>query len=354
MLIYKTILRLRHRAYDSGRKKSSRAAVPTLCVGNVTVGGTGKTPFTEMLLRFLTASHSEARLAVLSRGYKRKTKGFMEVDAVGTAEQYGDEPLQIARKFPTVKVAVDANRVEGCEKLKDYDLIVLDDAFQHRKLRPDFSIVLVDWSRPVFDDGLLPFGSLRDLPERIFAADLIAVSKCPVNLTDKEKSDFAHKLRLKSYNPDDCTAQTPDGKHIPVIFTHIEYENPVSVFPGGDHRYAYADNLILITGVARGGVLAKHLSESYRIVKTFDFPDHHAFSSRDLARIESAAKHFPTAALATTEKDAQRFLSLASVPERLKQRLLAVPIKMVTDSEKERSLLLELTGRLFDRSEDIQ
>lgn len=354
MLIYKTILRLRHRAYDSGRKKSSRAAVPTLCVGNVTVGGTGKTPFTEMLLRLLAESHPEERLAVLSRGYKRKTKGFMEVDSAGTAGQYGDEPLQIARKFPSVKVAVDANRVEGCENLKDYDLIVLDDAFQHRRLRPDFSIVLVDWSRPVFDDRLLPFGGLRDLPERIFAADLIAVSKCPVNLTDEEKSDFAHKLRLKSYNPDDCTALTPDGRRIPVIFTHIEYEKPVSVFPGGDHRYAYADNLILITGVARGGVLARHLSESYRIVRTFDFPDHHAFTSRDLARIESAAKRFPTAALATTEKDAQRFISLASVPERLKQRLLAVPIKMVTDCEKERSLLLELTGKLFDRSEDIQ
>lgn len=354
MLIYKTILRLRHRAYDSGRKKSSRAAVPTLCVGNVTVGGTGKTPFTEMLLRLLTASRPEAKLAVLSRGYKRKTKGFMEVDAAGTAEQYGDEPLQIARKFPSVKVAVDANRVEGCEKLGGCDLIVLDDAFQHRRLRPDLSIVLVDWSRPVFDDSLLPFGGLRDLPERIFTADVIAVSKCPVDLTDEEKSEFAHKLRLESYDPDDCTVQTPGGKRIPLIFTHIEYEKPVSVFPGGDHRYAYADNLILITGVARGGVLAKHLSESYRIVRTFDFPDHHAFTSRDLARIESAAKHFPTAALATTEKDAQRFLSPVSVPERLKQRLLAVPIKMVTDCEKERSLLLELTGRLFDRSENVQ
>lgn len=354
MLIYKTILRLRHRAYDSGRKKSERAAVPTLCVGNVTVGGTGKTPFTEMLLRLLAASRPEAKIAVLSRGYKRKTKGFMEVDAAGTAEQYGDEPLQIARKFPSVKVAVDANRVEGCEKLKDYDLIVLDDAFQHRRLRADLSIVLVDWSRPVFDDGLLPFGSLRDLPERMFDADVIAVSKCPLALTGEEKSAFAHKLRLESYNPSDCTARTPMGKYIQLIFTHIEYEEPVSVFPGGDHRYAYADNLILITGVARGGVLAKHLSENYRIVKTFDFPDHHPFSTRDVARIVGAAKNFPTAAIATTEKDAQRFLSLASVPEKLKQRLLAVPIKMVTDCEKERSLLLELTGKLFGGSENIQ
>ena len=198
---YWLTLKVRHMMYDCGLRKVTSPEVPSICVGNITVGGTGKTPHTEMILRTLL-SDSEwglRNIAVLSRGYKRKIKGFQQVVADGTAKEYGDEPMQIKSKFPTVTVAVDKSRKEGCTLLchpelvqtarkarkcrfKDFpksDLIILDDAFQHRAIKPKVNIVLVDYNRPIFKDHLMPLGRLRDLPERIAAADIIMVSKCP-------------------------------------------------------------------------------------------------------------------------------------------------------------------------------
>ena len=154
-MIYRLILALRHLAFDKGWKKTYKAEVPTICVGNITVGGTGKTPHTEMILRELMASDRWGfrNIAVLSRGYKRKSKGFQIVERDSSARFAGDEPLQIARKFPSVKVAVDKNRVKGCEKLAadGTEIIVLDDAFQYRRLSASLNIVLVDFNRPILD-----------------------------------------------------------------------------------------------------------------------------------------------------------------------------------------------------------
>ena len=181
-MLYGLWLRIRHIAYNKGWKKSFRASTPTICVGNVTVGGTGKTPHVEMLLRRLGVSDKWAfrPLAVLSRGYKRKSRGFQIVQPDSSASFAGDEPLQIARKFPGVTVAVDKDRVEGCKKLQGADLIILDDAFQYRRLIPGLSIVLMDYNRPVYEDKLLPWGRLRDLPSRMQEADIVIVTKCPV------------------------------------------------------------------------------------------------------------------------------------------------------------------------------
>ena len=216
---YWLTLKIRHFMYDHGMKKVHTADVPTICVGNVTVGGTGKTPHTEMIIRTLTqdVDWGARNIAVLSRGYKRRTKGFQQVVADGTAKEYGDEPLQIKRKFPFITVAVDKSRKEGCdflchpEKLltskkarkcrhKDFpkaDLIILDDAFQHRSLKPTVSILLVDYNRPVFKDHLMPLGKLRDLPERIQAADIIIVSKCPTYLDAWERSKWTEALGIR-------------------------------------------------------------------------------------------------------------------------------------------------------------
>ena len=201
---YYISLSARHWMYDHGWKKSAPADVPTICVGNVTVGGTGKTPHAEMILRTLLQSDRWAysNIAVLSRGYKRKSKGFQKVDREGSAELFGDEPLQIAKKFPVVTVADDADRIEGCRFLthpeelqtskkarrcKDRDIpkadiILLDDAFQYRKLRATVNVVLVDYNRPVHKDALLPLGRLRDIPSRLKAADILIVTKCPAYL----------------------------------------------------------------------------------------------------------------------------------------------------------------------------
>jgi len=335
---------MRHRAYDKGRKVAARAEVPTICVGNVTVGGTGKTPHTEMILRLLLEADPKRKLAVLSRGYKRKTKGYLEVDTTGSAAQFGDEPLQIARKFPQVKVAVDKDRVEGCKNLADRDAIVLDDAFQYKKLKADLDIVLVDYNRPVFQDKMLPFGNLRDLPERIFKADIIIVSKCPAFLSEEEKLQIVNDLHMTDYA--DHSAVTPEGKRIPVLFTHVIYKEPKMVFENGNHRFTYADRVVVISGIANNNSLRQYLSGTYRVEKLFAFPDHHEFTRKDIEAFNEAIAQFPTAGFAATEKDCQRLIGNGLLSDAVKERLFTVPIEAVFLDEQERKLF-------FARIEDL-
>jgi len=340
---YWLTLKIRHFMYDHGMKKVHTADVPTICVGNVTVGGTGKTPHTEMIIRTLTqdVDWGARNIAVLSRGYKRRTKGFQQVVADGTAKEYGDEPLQIKRKFPFITVAVDKSRKEGCdflchpEKLqtskkarkcrhKDFpkaDLIILDDAFQHRSLKPTVSILLVDYNRPVFKDHLMPLGKLRDLPERIQAADIIIVSKCPTYLDAWERSKWPEALGIRK------------NQHI--FFTTIGYDNSQAVFPEGDPRYIYTQRLILFSGIANDTPLRNYLSSKYKIVRHFDFPDHHKFSRADIGTISSAANAFPTSVVMTTEKDCQRIRDCKNISDNLKQRMFYAPIKVNFFSDQE-------------------
>ena len=242
---YYLTLKIRHALYDKGIRKVHTPDVPTVCVGNITAGGTGKTPHTEMILRSLLRSDDWGmrEIAVLSRGYKRRSKGFQQVDRRGTADFCGDEPLQIKKKFPGVTVAVDKDRIEGCrflthpeelqtskkarrcenKDMRPADVIVLDDAFQFRALKASFNIVLVDWNRPIYKDKLLPFGRLRDLPERLFKADVVIVTKCPVYLEDWERADWLKPLGIKNFNPETCEGETKKGKKITVLFTSINY-----------------------------------------------------------------------------------------------------------------------------------
>ena len=314
-MLYGTLLAIRHFFYDKGWKKSQEASVPTVCIGNITVGGTGKTPHTEMVLRRLLKSDDWAysNLAVLSRGYKRKSKGFQLVPRDGTALLYGDEPLQIAKKFPSVTVAVDKNRIRGCEQLKDAHLIVLDDAFQYRKLRASLNIVLVDYNRPVHKDSLLPWGRLRDLKSRMKAADIVIVTKCPAYLDDWERSQWVKYLRL-----------TPEQK---LFFTTFTYGAMEPVFPEGDARYTYSKRLVLFTGIANDAPLRSFLSDTYKIVRRIGFPDHHKYTRADIGTLSSAVKEFPTACLVTTEKDAQRIVDAKKVPDALRLRMFHIPVE---------------------------
>ena len=359
-MIYRMVLGFRHFFFDKGWKKSYKAEVPTVCVGNITVGGTGKTPHTEMILRLLLQSDEWAysNIAVLSRGYKRKSKGFQKVGRDGTALSFGDEPLQIAKKFPSVTVAVDKDRVEGCHFLthpeelqtskkargcldKDIpkaDIIVLDDAFQYRRLRSDVNIVLVDYSRPVQKDKLLPWGRLRDLPSRLKAADIIIVTKCPTFLDEWEKGKWAKQLGVNDYSVATCTGTRKKGKVQTVLFSTIGYEPMVPVFPEeADSRFTYAQRLILFSGIAKDTPLRAYLSDSYKEVKRFSFPDHHKYSTADIRKVAKAVEAFPTACVATTEKDAQRVVDTKKVPEALRQRMFQVPInvRFLTPVEEE-------------------
>lgn len=343
-MIYKLALKIRHAFFDKGWRKQYTCDVPTICIGNVTVGGTGKTPHTEMLLRMLLKNEnwSGKNIAVLSRGYKRQSKGFQQVEVTSPAFFSGDEPLQIKKKFPGVTVAVDKDRVEGCgflchpetlEKskkarrcrnidIRPSDVIILDDAFQHRTLKASVNIILVDYNRPVYEDKLLPYGSLRDLPSRIREADIIIVTKCPEYLSDTEKTAFKDGLRL---------GDAP----VKVFFTMMEYCKPTGVFPQMDSRYTYAKRLILLSGIANATPLRNYLSDSYQIVKHLSFPDHHSFTHSDMKSLIGTTEKWPTAAVATTEKDAQRLLDYPRIPRDLKSKMFQVPIRAVFFSEEE-------------------
>ena len=355
---YWLILKIRHFMYDCGLKKASKAEVPTICIGNITVGGTGKTPHTEMLIRTLLQDEEWGgkNLAVLSRGYKRKTKGFQQVTSDGSALAYGDEPLQIKKKFPEVTVAVDGARVEGCQflvhpetletskkgkkcidkNLPATDLIILDDAFQHRALKPTMSIVLVDYNRPVYKDHLLPLGKLRDLPERIAAADIIIVSKCPNEVNAWEKCTWAENLGIRNFDASSCCGTRRNGKKQHIFFSTITYDAAEAIFPEGNPRYIYTNRLILFSGIANDAPLLSYLSSNYKIVRHFRFADHHKFSNADINTIASAAREFPTSVIMTTEKDCQRVRDCHKIKEELKQRMFYSPIKTVFLSENEK------------------
>lgn len=358
---YYLVLKTRHAMYDRGFIfKTREAEVPTVCLGNITAGGTGKTPHTEMILRILQRSDEWAYrdVAVLSRGYKRKSSKFQQVTSDGTAALYGDEPMQIKKKFPAVTVAVDKDRIEGCSFLchpdqlqnskkarkcidKNFppaELIVLDDAFQYRKLKAAYNILLVDWNRPVSKDRLIPFGRLRDLPERMREADALIITKCPRYMEEEERSAFLKDLGYHDYDPQACTAVNRKGGVQKLFFSYISYKPLEPVFEGSDSRYIYSKTLVLFSGIAKDTPLRMFLSDSYKIVKRFVFRDHHAYSSSDIKSIMAASKAHPTAAVATTEKDAQRLLDCKNVPVRLKERLFQVPIEVTLLSEHEESV----------------
>ena len=357
---YSLTLACRHALYNIGLFKSHKATVPTICVGNITVGGTGKTPHTEMILRMLLEDErwQDKNIAVLSRGYKRKSKGFQQVVADGTAEDFGDEPLQIKRKFPQVTVAVDKSRKEGCMFLtnpellqtskkaarclyKDMpkaDIIVLDDAFQHRALKPDFSAVLIDYNRPVFKDHLMPIGRLRDLPSRLSAADALIVTKCPTYIDDEQRAAWAADLGLKEFDPQTCEGVRSNGKRQKIFFTYINYDTPQAVYPEGDTRYLYAKRLILFSGIANDAPLRHFLCGEYKIVKHFNFPDHHKFTRSDIYSIRNASDTYPTSVIMTTEKDCQRVRDCKFVPGSLKDRMFHIPIKVGFLGDEDRNI----------------
>lgn len=334
-------------------KRAEHSEVPTICVGNVTVGGTGKTPHTEMILDILQQSDEwgAKNLAMLSRGYKRKSKGFQQVIRDGKSSEYGDEPLQIKRKFQAVTVAVDKNRLEGCDflchpeklsaskkgrncRFKDFqpsDIIVLDDALQYIKLRADVNILLIDYNRPIDKDTLLPFGSLRDIPERVSDADIVIITKCPYSFDESERQQWGERLKIK------------DSSRI--FFTTTRYQAMVPLFECADSRYIYAKISLLFSGIADDTPLLGYVSDNYKVKEHLKFRDHHKYSISDFSRMLRFIRNNPTSNIITTEKDAQRIFDVNGLPIELKTRLFYCPIKseFFSEQEKERFSALLLS-----------
>ncbi|MBR6869298.1 MAG: tetraacyldisaccharide 4'-kinase [Bacteroidales bacterium] len=317
MFPYWLVLRIRHALFDGGKLKSVTHPVPVISVGNLTVGGTGKTPMVEYLVALL---QGRCRVAVLSRGYKRKGKGFHLVEADDTALTAGDEPLQIKRKFPHILVAVDKDRNRGVRQLlalpedQRPDLVILDDGFQYRRLKPQTDLVMVDYNRPIFKDNLLPFGRLRDLPEQIRRAKVVVVSKSPRYLDEWERAKVRQQTRLR-----------PDQ---PLFFTMVKYGEALPVFRWeADKRYIYSKEVFLFSGVADDRPLVIHLTDRYERIAHKRYGDHHRFTASDLRWLDHYARNNPRALLLTTEKDAMRLLHDARLSNEVRRRLFYLPIE---------------------------
>lgn len=336
---YWMILKMRHFLYDKGICKSTEYPIPVICVGNITVGGTGKTPHTEMIIRMVQDKY---RIAVLSRGYKRKTKGFRIASASDTFAQVGDEPLQIKQKFPNIIVAVCEDRRTGIEKLLSLpepctgaegpfrpQMIILDDAFQHRKVKPSHNIVLINWHNPLFTDNLLPIGRLRDLPEQIRRAHSIIVTKSPrfgehdgiidAPLAAQQIAPVAKEWRERLGLRDDQK----------LCFSSIFYGSPLPVCQAeGDNRYIYSGSAVFFTGIANDTEFRNHVVGSYKVLDSIKFPDHYNFSRSNIKEINKWATKYPTSVVLTTEKDSKRLMGNPYLSAELKKRLFYVPIEV--------------------------
>ena len=296
--------------------------VPIISVGNITVGGTGKTPHTEYLIQLL---NKKFNVAVLSRGYKRKTRGFLVVETDSTSKQVGDEPLQIKLKYPSVMVAVDEKRVRGIEKIlqlseKRPDVLILDDAFQHRYVTPAINILLIDFSRMITEDDLLPLGSLREPASNRDRANIIIVTKCPREIKPIDERIITKDLHIWPYQD--------------LFFSRIKYGEPVPVFPEkvGEQKIRFeADHgILLLTGIANPQPLRDKLLQTTKSVVSVPYPDHHAFTLKDMEKIAGQYESMSATrkVIVTTEKDTFRIREIDDLPEVIAANLYYIPIEI--------------------------
>ncbi|MFD2725488.1 tetraacyldisaccharide 4'-kinase [Hyunsoonleella rubra] len=285
--VYFIVTWCRNKLYDWGIKSSTSFDFPVICVGNLSVGGTGKTPMIEYLIRLLKDENS---LSTLSRGYKRKTEGFQLANEDAIAQTIGDEPYQFYHKFGSeVQVAVDGNRVNGIQQLRKLsnppNLILLDDAYQHRKVKAGFYILLTTFNNPYFKDIVLPTGDLREPRGGAQRADIIVVTKCPPNLSEAEKSQFVNSIKPK------------EGQS--VFFSSIGYADEV-LSERSKKKLTELESFTLVTGIANAQPLVDHLKRKGLSFEHLSFNDHHEFTEKDIALLE---KKFM---ILTTEKDFMR------------------------------------------------
>lgn len=295
-LLYGMIMSLRDFFYRKGLLKSVEFNLPVISVGNLSVGGAGKTPHIEYIILLL---RDYINLATLSRGYRRKSRGYLEVQPRMTAEQVGDEPLQFKRKFPEVMVTVSESRSFGIPQIvsqkPDTQLILLDDAFQHRSVKPGLNVLLTEYSHPFTRDYLLPSGRLREWRSGYERADVIVVSKCPKELTEAQREAFIAEI-----NP---------LPHQQVYFSYYRYFRPYYIFDGRYRANLQADwDVLLISAIARTEYLTDYLSEKVGTVRSLEFEDHHYFTKSDMADLKRAYNELtsPKKIIITTEKDAMR------------------------------------------------
>ncbi|MDB4334792.1 tetraacyldisaccharide 4'-kinase [bacterium] len=320
-LLYALAIAMRNFLFKVGQIKSQSFLIPIISIGNITVGGTGKTPATEYIIRILQKRY---RLATLSRGYKRKTKGVILSDDKSTAADIGDEPMQMKNKFKGVQVAVAEKRVDGISALLSLknlpDVILMDDAFQHRYVLPGLSILLIDFNRPIWNDILLPAGNLREFVSGKKRADIILFSKCPSNISEEMRKEFTYRIQP-------TTNQN-------VYFSTVDYFPAKPLIKDNNNSSSLLINketeILVISGIARPEAFISHVKKQTDQVHVLNFSDHHTFIEKDLVLIEKRYNKLNPEhrAIITTEKDATRLKELIGLSDALKNNIWYIPIQM--------------------------
>ena len=314
-ILYSIGVGLRNKLFDLGLFRSTKSDITTISVGNITVGGTGKTPHAEYILSLVS---SKVNSAYLSRGYKRTTRGFSLADENSNASTIGDEAYQIKRKFPNITVAVDAKRHNALKKLSNSKnppkLVVLDDAYQHRELHPDLNILLIDYNRLTYQDEMLPLGELRESSSNTDRADIIIFTKCPNTLMPVDMLSTRTQIRPFPY-------QT-------LYYTTLTYSNPKGLFTN-KKLDLYGKEIILVTGVAQPQHLHKHLEKYASLITALKYPDHHKFTTQDIKEIVDDFEKLNNSnrAIITTEKDASRLISM-NIPESIKNDIYTIGVEI--------------------------
>ncbi|NMM47965.1 tetraacyldisaccharide 4'-kinase [Marinigracilibium pacificum] len=336
-LIYGMIIKLRNYLFDIGYTRSFKFDVKTIGVGNLSVGGTGKSPAVEYLIKQFVNSE---RIATLSRGYGRKTRGFLLANDLSKAEDIGDEPLQFYSKYRNrICVAVDEERIHGIPEIlfdkPETSLILLDDVYQHRYVSPDFMILLTTYDKPFFNDHLLPVGRLREQKNGAKRADVVLVTKSPIEISSSIQLEYKNKI--KSYA----------GDETPVYFTKIGYASPVDE----DYNEIELDNkVVLVSGLADPSQLKTHLSSQISIVKHFDYPDHYNFKDSDFKEWVDFCKDERINQIIVSEKDWMRIKSMVNGSEITSLKFVIQPISMVFLNEKDENSFIDLVNKKLSQS----
>ena len=322
-LFYGVAIKLRHLLFDINILHSERFDIPIICVGNITVGGTGKTPTVEMLVEHYSEKYN---VAVLSRGYGRLTKGYRVVTTEDLYYQVGDEPLQIKRKFPNVTVVVCEKRAFAIHRIQEefpeVNMIIMDDGFQHRYVEPLINIIIVDYNRPVEHDHLLPYGQLRDTKSSLYRAHYFIVTKCPETMKPIN-------MRERMYLVEKASQE--------MFFSRMQPTAARPVFASVEGTVSHGAKVIAMSGIGDNEAFNRGLRQRYDVVDTIDFDDHHSYRMSDLQRIAHLLEQNPDAVIMTTEKDAVKLANSKAVPMDMQRKIFYEKISMlfVGDSRAE-------------------
>ena len=317
-LIYFFVLKIRHFLFDYGILRSDKASVKTICIGNLTMGGSGKTPMINYLSSILKKNYS---IAILSRGYGRRSSAFKEVLRTDLVSEVGDEPLLLKRNQSDVHIYVDHDRLKGVRQiqkvLNHIDIILLDDAMQHRSLNSDINVLLTDYQCVFSEDYLFPVGKLRDLRERASIADIILVTKSPSSVDSEARN--IKRYSISKYS------------QAPVFFSSIIYENPLLFFKNSP--CTFPESAILVTGIANHSHIENYVRSKCTILNSYHYRDHYSFGEKEVSLWITSLHHSNSKTIITTEKDAVRLIEFEPMLKSNLIELIIVPIQIYIEEE---------------------